>query len=136
VPKLTPAGTVTQSRPRRSPHAGAAFRLDTRRLHKSGDQKTGEKVAIFWNISRPCQLRSDCDLFPRRVAQTGDHIMPSRRAKGIPSLSERLAVWASGVREHATNCPPGPDRDALLKKAEQAHRARQLAAWSSPHSQR
>jgi hypothetical protein len=62
--------------------------------------------------------------------------MPSGRPKGIPSLSERLALWASGVREQATNTPPGPERDALLKKAEQADRALQLDAWSSPHSPR
>lgn len=42
------------------------------------------------------------------------------RAKQTTSLEDRLAVFAKDVREQARQLPPGPERDALLKKAEQA----------------
>lgn len=57
--------------------------------------------------------------------------MPSRRPKDMPSLSERLSDWANRVREQADKFPPGPERDALLQRAEQANKAMQFDAWSA-----
>ena len=37
-----------------------------------------------------------------------------------PSLQDRLTAWATEVRKQALTLPPGPERDAVLKKAGQA----------------
>jgi hypothetical protein len=54
-----------------------------------------------------------------------------RRFKQILSLQDRLAAWAKEVREQAASLPPGPEREALLKRASQADVASHLDAWSS-----
>jgi hypothetical protein len=46
--------------------------------------------------------------------------MQRRRFKQFLSLEDRLAAWANEVRKQALTLPPGPERDALLKKAGQA----------------
>jgi hypothetical protein len=46
--------------------------------------------------------------------------MFNRRFKHNISLEDRLSAWAKGVREQADKLRPGPERDMLLKKAEQA----------------
>jgi hypothetical protein len=56
--------------------------------------------------------------------------MPSRRNENAP-LHERLAEWADEVRQKANQLPPGPERAALLKKAEQATTAMQLDQWAT-----
>jgi len=53
------------------------------------------------------------------------------RFKQASSLRERLAEWAKEVREQAAYLPPGPDREALLKKARQADTASQLDDWAN-----
>lgn len=57
--------------------------------------------------------------------------MPSRRKKSAP-LQVRLTEWADRVREKATQLPPGPEREALLKKVRQADTAAQLDQWAAP----
>jgi hypothetical protein len=42
--------------------------------------------------------------------------MQRRRFKQFLSLEDRLAAWAHEVRKQAWTLPPGPERDALLKK--------------------
>jgi hypothetical protein len=54
-----------------------------------------------------------------------------RRFKQASSLRERLAEWAKEVREQAAHLPPGPDREALLKKARQADTASELDDWAN-----
>lgn len=44
---------------------------------------------------------------------------------------DRLAAWAHEVREQAANLPPGSERAALLKKAEQADAACRLNDWAN-----
>ena len=59
----------------------------------------------------------------------------TRRGKKMVRLRDRLTKWAQGVREQASALPPGPERDALLKKARQAHTAAHLDDWAnSPNS--
>jgi CBS domain containing-hemolysin-like protein len=42
-----------------------------------------------------------------------------QRIKQILSLEERLAQEAKRLREQAKTLPPGPDREAILRKAQQ-----------------
>lgn len=43
-----------------------------------------------------------------------------RRFKQTVPLKDRLDTWAQEVRVQAEQLPPGPEREALLKKARQA----------------
>jgi hypothetical protein len=43
----------------------------------------------------------------------------------------RVAAWAEEVRERAAKLPPGPGRDALLKKVRQADAASHLDDWAN-----
>jgi hypothetical protein len=55
--------------------------------------------------------------------------MPQRRRfKQTTSLHDRLAAWSKKILEQAANLPPGPQRNALLKKARQADTA---SAWKT-----
>jgi hypothetical protein len=57
--------------------------------------------------------------------------MPARpRTKQTESLSDRLAAFAAETREKANSLPPGPERDALLKKIHQADTAAHLDHWA------
>lgn len=49
-----------------------------------------------------------------------------RRFKQSTSLQDRLASFAKQVSDQASNLPPGPDRDVLLRKARQAENASRL----------
>lgn len=42
-----------------------------------------------------------------------------RRFKQQFRLQDRLSAWAKGVKEQAKQLPPGPEREAMLKKARQ-----------------
>jgi hypothetical protein len=57
--------------------------------------------------------------------------MPPRGSK-LLSLQDRLSAWANQVREQASRLPPGPERDALLKKLSQADTALNLEDWLKP----
>ena len=47
------------------------------------------------------------------------------------SLKDRLASFAKEVRDKAAGLRPGPERDALLKKARQADTASHLDDWAN-----
>ncbi len=47
------------------------------------------------------------------------------------TLQDRISEWAVGVRELASNMPPGPDRDELLIKLKQAETAMHLQDWAN-----
>jgi len=53
------------------------------------------------------------------------------RFKQALSLQDRLTAWAKEVREQAASIPPGPERDALLKRASQADVASHLDEWAN-----
>lgn len=53
-----------------------------------------------------------------------------RRFKQQLTLQDRLAAWSKEVLEQASKTPPGPERDALLKKARQADVANHLDDWA------
>lgn len=53
-----------------------------------------------------------------------------RRFKQQLTLQDRLAAWSNVVMEQAAQMPPGPERDALLKKARQADVANHLDEWA------
>jgi hypothetical protein len=58
-------------------------------------------------------------------------MLKRRRFKQTLSLQDRLATWAEEVREQAAKLPPGPERDALLKKLRQADTAAHLDDWAN-----
>jgi hypothetical protein len=49
--------------------------------------------------------------------------MDRRRTKHTESLGDRLAQEAGEARTRAETMPPGPERDALLRKARQVDTA-------------
>ena len=52
-----------------------------------------------------------------------------RRFKQTVSLKDRLASFADEARETASQLPPGPEKEGLLKKARQAEIASHLEDW-------
>lgn len=52
-----------------------------------------------------------------------------RRFKQQTTLQERLASWAKQVREQADALESGPEKDALLQKANQADIASDMDGW-------
>ena len=59
-------------------------------------------------------------------------MMNRRRVKQPVPFEERLAAWTEEVRKDADRHPPGsPEREALLKKAQQAETASRLEGWAS-----
>jgi hypothetical protein len=52
-----------------------------------------------------------------------------RRFKQQLSLRDRLSAWAKGVKEQTEQLPPGPQREAMLKKARQADTASDIEEW-------
>jgi hypothetical protein len=56
--------------------------------------------------------------------------MPGRHTSKQITLQDRLSAWAEKTREQADKLEPGPARDALLKKIEQAKTAARYDAWS------
>lgn len=60
-----------------------------------------------------------------------------RRFKQQLTLQDRVSAWANQVKEQAASLPPGPEREALIKKARQADIAAHLDDWmKSPGLQR
>jgi hypothetical protein len=53
-----------------------------------------------------------------------------RFTQTIP-LKDRLALFAKEIREKASQLRPGPEQDALLKKARQADTASHLDDWAN-----
>jgi hypothetical protein len=59
--------------------------------------------------------------------------MQCRRFNNTLTFPDRLANEAERLREEAETKPPGPERDALLRKARQADIAAHIDQWvSSP----
>jgi hypothetical protein len=59
--------------------------------------------------------------------------MQRRRFKNVLSFPDRLANEVNRLRKEAEALAPGPERDALLKKARQADVASHMEEWlSSP----
>ena len=54
-----------------------------------------------------------------------------RRFKQTTSLKDRLACFASEIREKASQLPPGAEKEAMLKKASQADTAAHLDDWAN-----
>jgi hypothetical protein len=57
--------------------------------------------------------------------------MQRRRFKNTLTFPDRLANEAERLREEAETKPPGPERDALLRKARQADIAAHIDQWVS-----
>jgi hypothetical protein len=55
--------------------------------------------------------------------------MQRRRFKQTTSLKDRLASFAQDIRKRASELRPGPERDALLKRARQADTASHIDEW-------
>ena len=53
-------------------------------------------------------------------------MLQRRRFKQQLTLQDRLAAWSKQVEEEAAKLPPGPERNALIKKARQADIANHL----------
>jgi hypothetical protein len=58
-----------------------------------------------------------------------DAMLKRRRFKHSVSFHDRLAAFAKEAREKASCLPPGPEREAMLKKARQADTASQFDDW-------
>ena len=54
-----------------------------------------------------------------------------RRFRQTVTFKDRLQMWAEKVRANAKQLRPGPERDALLKKASQADTASHLDEWAN-----
>jgi hypothetical protein len=67
----------------------------------------------------------------RTRKQRGCVMQHRRRFKQNITLKDRLTAWADEVRERAKKLPPGPERNALLKKASQAEAASHLDDWAN-----
>jgi hypothetical protein len=57
--------------------------------------------------------------------------MQRRRSKQIEPLQDRIASFARETKEKASQLPPGPERDALLKKARLADTASHVEDWAN-----
>ena len=51
------------------------------------------------------------------------------RFKQTSPLEERLSIEAAELREEAKRLPPGPEREALLRKARQDETASHMTEW-------
>ena len=73
---------------------------------------------------------------PSRLRKRGSPQMTQRRHrfKQELTLQDRLAAWSNEVLEQAAKLPPGPEKDALIKKARQATVACNLDDWASAPS--
>lgn len=46
------------------------------------------------------------------------------------TFQERLNTWTEGMKTRAASLPPGPERDAIIKKVRQADVANHLDEWA------
>lgn len=56
-------------------------------------------------------------------------VVKRNRRKQTATFDERLQRAARDAREAARDLPPGPQRDALLKRASQAETASRINEW-------
>src|SRR6185437_2678441 len=72
---------------------------------------------------------------PQAPAPESKPIIRRPRIKQETSLKDRLLKGAQNARDEAARLPSGPERDRLLKKAQQSETAATIDAWvSSPGS--
>ncbi|SHN83107.1 hypothetical protein SAMN05444170_5402 [Bradyrhizobium erythrophlei] len=57
--------------------------------------------------------------------------MQRRRFKQTTSLKDRLASFAEELKAKAKRLRPGPEQDALLKRARQADTASHIDEWAN-----
>jgi hypothetical protein len=57
--------------------------------------------------------------------------MQRRRFKQIVSLKDRLASFAEELKAKASQLRPGPEQEALLKRARQANTASHIDEWAN-----
>ena len=57
--------------------------------------------------------------------------MQRRRFKQTTSLKDRLASFAEELKAKASRLRPGPEQDALLKRARQADTASHIDEWAN-----
>jgi hypothetical protein len=57
--------------------------------------------------------------------------MQRRRFKNTLTFPDRLKTFADELKAKAAELRPGPERDALLKKARQADTAAHLEEWAN-----
>lgn len=57
--------------------------------------------------------------------------MQRHRSKQIESLQDRIASFGRKAREKASQLPPGPEREALLKKARLADTGAHIEDWAN-----
>jgi hypothetical protein len=54
-----------------------------------------------------------------------------RRFRQTTSLQCRLEAWSKELRDRAEKLPPGPERDELFQKLNQAYTAAYIDDWSN-----
>jgi hypothetical protein len=54
-----------------------------------------------------------------------------RRFRHFIPLQDRLSAFVQAMRARAQLVPPGPERDALLKKARKAETAMEMERWAN-----
>ena len=57
--------------------------------------------------------------------------MQRRREKQTVSLKDRLASFSKELKDKATELRPGPERDAVLKRARIADTASHIDEWAN-----
>lgn len=58
-------------------------------------------------------------------------MLKRRNPQSANSLKERLASFAHEVRRKASQLPPGPEKEQMLRKARQADTAAHLDDWAN-----
>lgn len=61
----------------------------------------------------------------------GTYMLGRHHSKQAMPFKDRLTAFAEEARQKATELPPGPERDEMLKKARQADTACHLDAWAN-----
>jgi hypothetical protein len=82
-------------------------------------------TALHWHLS---VMRTPVALPPSSQERSSD-MLRRRRFKQTQSLQERLIQEAKRLYDEARLLPPGPVRDAALKRARQAEAAAHLDEW-------
>ena len=58
-------------------------------------------------------------------------MLKRRRLQSTNSLKQRLVSFAQEFRQQASQLPPGPEREQMLKKARHADTAAHLDDWAN-----
>jgi hypothetical protein len=104
--------------------AGGSKRKPTPDLWKVLPRGLGLAGGTFISVTCSCESSA--------VFKGWDTTMAKCRGFKQLTLQDRLTAWAKKTREHANELEPGPYRDVLLQKADQAESAARFDAWSRP----